>query len=106
MESVTTLLTDLRKRDVRLWLDEGRLRLSAPKGSLSPELQQQLTQRKAEIISFLEGRQRTVVATAPELKPYPRTGPLPLSFSQERLWFLHQFDPASPSYNVIFNIPL
>ncbi len=29
-----------------------------------------------------------------------RTGRLPLSFSQERMWFLHQLDPSSAAYNV------
>ncbi|MGH3935613.1 MAG: non-ribosomal peptide synthetase, partial [Pseudonocardiaceae bacterium] len=29
----------------------------------------------------------------------PRTGPLPLSFAQQRLWFLHEFQPGGAEYN-------
>ena len=71
MDSVTALLTDLRKNDVRIWIDAGKLRLSAPKGRLSPDLQRQLTERKGEIISFLEARAR-VKAPIPELRRYTR----------------------------------
>src|SRR5215467_7211193 len=28
-----------------------------------------------------------------------RNGKLPLSFAQERMWVLHQFDPVSPTYS-------
>ncbi len=40
--------------------------------------------------------------TAPPLVPVPRSpeSVLPLSFAQERLWFLHQIQPRDASYNV------
>ncbi|HVR97271.1 MAG TPA: amino acid adenylation domain-containing protein [Thermoanaerobaculia bacterium] len=37
---------------------------------------------------------------APPLVPAPRTGDLPLSFAQERLWFLDRLIPDSPIYHV------
>jgi amino acid adenylation domain-containing protein len=47
--------------------------------------------------------QEVEVEPAEEIPPIERAsrdGPIPLSFSQERLWFLHQLDEQSVSYHV------
>ncbi|HTI15983.1 MAG TPA: non-ribosomal peptide synthase/polyketide synthase [Dictyobacter sp.] len=43
-----------------------------------------------------EGRQRSI----PALEPMPRPEAIPLSFAQERLWFLQQLEPANTAYHL------
>ena len=43
---------------------------------------------------------------APPVVPVPRNGSAPLSFSQERLWFLDQLQPDSTAYNVLIGLEL
>ncbi|HKH45554.1 MAG TPA: amino acid adenylation domain-containing protein, partial [Thermoanaerobaculia bacterium] len=50
-----------------------------------------------EVSGLVSAGRRSV---APRIERVARDGPLPLSFAQERLWFLHVLQPASPAYNI------
>ena len=52
----------------------------------------------ASLAGVLEGAE----AARPPLVPVPRPERLPLSFAQQRLWFLEQFHGPSTAYNLPF----
>ena len=99
---MTTLefLLYLRSLDVKLWGDGEGLRISAPKGVLTPALRGELAERKEEILAFLYAANVAAHSNPPQLQPMARDGGLPLSFSQQRLWFLNQMEQDSPVYNI------
>jgi amino acid adenylation domain-containing protein len=51
--AIDALLTDLKSRDIRLWVEDGRLRFSAPEGAMTAPLRQELKQRKEELLALL-----------------------------------------------------
>jgi FkbM family methyltransferase len=55
----------------------------------------------AGLARVIEGLLRRGAGGAgPELKRVERGGPLPVSFAQQRLWFLNRLEPDSAAYNV------
>ncbi|HEU4561817.1 MAG TPA: amino acid adenylation domain-containing protein [Longimicrobium sp.] len=51
-------------------------------------------------------REAGVADRVPPLVPVPRQGALPLSFSQQRLWFIDQLQPGSAAYNLPYALRL
>ncbi|MCP4661383.1 MAG: AMP-binding protein, partial [bacterium] len=54
----------------------------------------------ARLAARVEEPMRAGDSAAPPITRMPRDGDLPLSFAQERLWFLDRYEPDSPIYNV------
>ncbi|AUX29427.1 MULTISPECIES: non-ribosomal peptide synthase/polyketide synthase [Sorangium] len=54
----------------------------------------------AGLLAPIEAARRGGAAVCPSIEPVAREGEIPLSFAQQRLWFLDQLVPNHPFYNV------
>jgi amino acid adenylation domain-containing protein len=98
LSSLTELFSRLRARDIRITLDGERLNVNAPKGALDDALRAELSARKDEIKQFL--RQVDASEQSEAIRVVPRGSHLPVSHTQQRLWFMKQMDPGSSTYNI------
>jgi len=90
------LLARLRALDVRVRVEDGRLRINAPKGSMTPALEAALVAGKDDLLRELTSRERELPAMTAQP---PGSASLPLSFLQERLWVLDRLQPGLTTYN-------
>ena len=99
-------LAHLRSLDIQVYVDAERLRCNAPEGVLTPQLRAEISERKSELIALLHGANSQFNGAVPQLVPMSRDRVLPLSFAQQRLWFLDRLVPGNPFYNVPFSVRL
>jgi hypothetical protein len=91
------LLDVLAARGVQLSAEGDRLRCRAPQGALTADIRAALEANKPAILASLRA---AAGETSSPIARVDRSGPLPLSFAQQRLWFLSQLEPESAAYNI------
>ena len=95
--STSEFLSHLRTSDVRVWAEDGNLRVSAAPGALTPELRSELTARRDEILQALRSASRS----QERIPITPRDRPVPASPAQQRLWFIEQLEAGSAAYHIL-----
>jgi len=91
---VHALFGRLADRGVALSLDGDQLRIKAPKGAIGTSLRDELVAMKPAIVDMLRSEAAGFRSRAPQ------KANLPLSYAQQRLWFLNRLDPTSAAFNV------
>lgn len=90
------VLHTLKAQGVQLWVEGSQLRFRAPKGRFDEQTRVKVNALKPDIIAFLQ-QSEAAVATAIERAP-ARTS-YPLSYAQQRMWFLAQYEGFGAVYH-------
>ena len=94
--NVAEFLSDLKRADIHVRAEGGRLKLNAPEGALTEELKLQIQTHKPLILEFLTAARREANESIPRVD---HTGGVELSYAQARLWFLAQL-ASGGAYNI------
>ncbi|MDZ4770850.1 MAG: amino acid adenylation domain-containing protein [Chloroflexota bacterium] len=99
--TATALLAQLAALQVEVRLLGDELDVSAPKGVLTAPLIDQIRARKPEIITLLRAGIASASTPAIAARPWETGDRLPLSFTQQYTWVLHQFEADSAVLNIV-----
>lgn len=94
MKTIEELLPYLQSLNVKLWVEDGKLRYRAPKGAMTATIASELKERKSEILNFLSRSYGSPIQPVPDQESYE------LSHAQQRLWVLSQIEEGTAAYNI------
>lgn len=89
MSEISNILLSCRNKGVQLWTENGRLRYRAPRGALTQDLLQQLSDAGQQITALLEQATRAETLE-PTLVFRTRRDRAPLTFTQLAYWHSNQ----------------
>ena len=95
---IADYIAQLAAQDVKLWVEDGKLRCNGPQGVVTEEFRHDLASRRPELLDFLAKGQSAAGNAGIAHRPAGRA--VPLTQGQERIWCLAKMEPNSSVYNV------
>ncbi len=93
-------LLKLRNSGIIVRAEGDRLICNAPIGSLTAELRSVLKEQKDEILELIRQTEKSSRTEVPTIPKVSFDSNPPMSFAQERLWFLEELQPGNSAYNM------
>ncbi|MCJ8270020.1 MAG: condensation domain-containing protein, partial [Psychrosphaera sp.] len=96
------IINHLLNQGVRVFLDDDTLRAKAHKGTITKEIGELIRANKRQLIEYFQQQTFSVHCERPSIVPrvLHSNEPLPLSFAQQRFWFIDRLDAGSRQYNM------
>ncbi|AOT10639.1 non-ribosomal peptide synthetase [Pseudoalteromonas luteoviolacea] len=105
--SPLSILNTLRKQGIQLSYADDSLKIKAPKGAMTAEIQALLKENKLALVEFFQQQQVSQNQRhLKEVAAIDRDQRLPLSFFQQALWFIDQLSDQGSHYNVPITIEI
>lgn len=90
-KALDEILSEIARRDIRLYREGEKLKYRAPSGAVDEEIIEGIRSYKPQIMEMLSSGEES-----PEGGP----GAPALTHAQERLWFLQKLEPGQTAYNI------
>ncbi|MGH8476935.1 MAG: condensation domain-containing protein, partial [Methylococcales bacterium] len=101
--SLVALLAELERLDIKLWVDQDRLRFDAPQGALNADMRTRLQDNKSAMIEFLSrGKGTSLQKDDPQGRETNLLSSFPPTFAQRHFGQLQKLHPGQYFYNVPF----
>src|SRR5476649_234233 len=97
MKDIVELILKLAKDDINIYLENGKLKINAPKEILDDSIFQDIKFHKDQLIEYLSSFVDDIAFKIPKTR---LSESYVLSSSQRRLWILSQFEEGNVAYNI------